>query len=63
MTMLDAWNACQHGKAILIPEGKRLEKWMGDKPGMRPSFERFLEKNSENFTAQEIMSGDWIVEA
>lgn len=49
MNMKDAWNSVQHGGAIVnLVSGTRIEKWIGDKPNLAPSFDRFIESNVSN---------------
>jgi len=59
MTMLEAWTATPHGGKLSRPEGPIVEKWMGDKPGMLPSFDRWLVKNGDNLPSSDLMAGDW----
>ncbi len=63
MNMKDAWNSAVHGEAIVnASSGTRIEKWIGDKPGLSPSFDRFIESNVSNISTEDIVSSDWIVE-
>jgi hypothetical protein len=41
----------------------RVDKWMGDKPGLKPSFERWLDENAGNIKADDLMGDDWSVDA
>ena len=61
MTILDAWSACPHGGVIARPAGLRIEKWMGEKPDLKPSFDRWLDENITLIVAADLMAGDWIV--
>ena len=62
MTMLDAWNLCIHGGSIQrMSNGVTIEKWIGEKPNLAPSFERFIEENVTLIKAVDLMAGDWEV--
>lgn len=61
MNIRDAWNSCNHGGFIVRPIGSRIEKWMGDKPGLPPSFSRWLDENVLIVPIDDIMAGDWEV--
>lgn len=59
---MDAWNACPHGGSIRSDlHGVTVFKWMGDKPGLEPSFDRWIEENATSIPAAALMSGDWVV--
>jgi hypothetical protein len=60
MSIMDAWNACPHGGTISRP-GRSIEKWMGEKPGLASSFERWLAESVGEIPAVELMAGDWTV--
>ena len=63
MQLLNAWQACGHGKAILNETtGKRIEKWMGEKPHLELALGRMIEDSPDMFTIEELMSGAWICE-
>ena len=62
MNMKQAWQATEHGKAFYRPNGTRVEKWMGDKPGLPSAFDRFLLEGSSGFTSDDLMADDWQVE-
>ena len=47
MRLLDAWNATEHGHKMARPDGLIIERWVGDKPGLAPSFERFVKTIAE----------------
>jgi hypothetical protein len=62
MMMLDAWNACIHGGSIRrAANGLTVAKWIGEKPGLAPSFERWIEENASSIPATDLMAGDWEV--
>ena len=61
MTILDAWNTCKHGGRISRPSGVFIDKWMGEKPELKPSFDRWLDENINIIPAADIVAGDWIV--
>lgn len=61
MTILDAWNLCEHGGSISRPSGAKVEKWMGEKPDMKPSFDRWIDENISLIAASDLVAGDWIV--
>jgi hypothetical protein len=64
MTMIDAWNACAHGGSIRrAANGVTVEKWIGDKPGLEPSFDRWIAENASSISASDLMAGDWEVVA
>lgn len=62
MTAREAWNLCEHGKAIVRPTGARLEKWMGDKPGLAPGFDRYVLKNADTIPLDDLSATDWELE-
>lgn len=63
MNMKEAWNAAEHGGAIINTSTQtRLEKWISDKPGLAPCFDRFLLENVANLRSADIVSSDWEVE-
>ena len=60
MQLLKAWDTCEHGKAIVnTSTGKRVEKWMGEKPGLSPAITRMMVDNPGLFTLEELASGEW----
>lgn len=60
MNMKDAWNSIRHGEAIVnTATGLRIEKWIGDKPGMAPSFDRFIESNVSQIHTDDLVSSMW----
>lgn len=66
MNMKEAWEATQHGKAFFrMSSGIRIEKWMGEKPGLTSSFDRFLFDSASggSLTANDLVANDWEVEA
>lgn len=63
MNMKEAWNSIRHGEAIVnISSGTRIEKWIGDKPDLAPSFDRFIESNGATIDTDDLVSSDWIAE-
>ena len=58
MTMIEAWNATPHGGKLSRP-GLVVEKWIGEKPGLAPSFQRWMDENVMAFPVADLMSGDW----
>ena len=63
MNMKDAWNSIKHGEAIVsLESGTRVEKWIGDKPDLLPSFDRFIESNVGSLTTNDLVSGEWVKE-
>jgi len=63
MRMIDAWEECAHGGSISRPSGVRVDKWMGDKPGLKPSFERWIDESIGTIKAEDLMGDDWRVDA
>ena len=63
MTILDAWNACGHGGIISRPGGLKIERWMGEKPGQKSSFDRWLDENITLIVSADLLAVDWIVDA
>jgi len=61
MSILDAWDACPHGGRISRPSGLYIDKWMGEKPGLKPSFDRWMEENINILPSSDFLAGDWIV--
>lgn len=62
MSMMDAWNQCIHGGSIKRTSTDiTVAKWIGDKPGLAPSFDRFIEENVTLIKAVDLMAGDWEV--
>ena len=60
MRLLDAWDTCEHGESIVnIITGKRIEKWMGEKPGLPHALTRMLSNSPGMFTLEELASGEW----
>lgn len=59
MRLDEAWTATQHGGSMSRPSGARVEKWIGEKPGLKPSFDRWLDENVTAFLAADLMAGDW----
>lgn len=59
MTLLEAWAATAHGHAMSRPSGARVEKWISDKPGLSPSFERWIENNVRDIPPEDLVAGDW----
>ena len=45
------------------PSGLRIEKWMSEKPGLSPAFERFVEESVGSIPLSDLMAGDWSVDA
>lgn len=63
MSLAEAWAVCAHGGSISRPTGARIEKWMTEKPGMKPAFERFIEESVGSIPVADLMAGDWSVDA
>ena len=62
MRLDEAWAATQHGGSMSRPSGMRVEKWMGEKPGLKPAFERWIEETIQTIPALDLMAGDWNVD-
>ena len=61
MNMKDAWNSIKHGKSIInLDSGTKIEKWIGDKPDLPSSFDRFIESNISNLSTNDLVSSNWI---
>ena len=63
MTLAEAWAACDHGGSMSRPSGLRVEKWMSEKPGLAPAFDRFVEESVGSIPISDLMAGDWVVDA
>lgn len=61
MMLRDAWNKTEHGGKMARPEGLVIEKWIGEKPGLPPSFDRFVKKNLDSIAMEDLMAEDWDV--
>jgi hypothetical protein len=59
MNLKDAWAATEHGHGMIRPSGARLEKWISDKPGLAPGFERYIENNIHDIQADDLVAQDW----
>ena len=60
MNMKEAWNTIAHGEAIInTASGTRIEKWIGDKPDLSPSFDRFIESNLMQIHSSDLVSDKW----
>lgn len=59
MTLPEAWAATTHGRAMIRPSGARVEKWISDKPGLAPGFERWMENNAADLAPADLFAGDW----
>ena len=60
MNMKEAWNSILHGEAIInTVSGTRIEKWIGEKPDMPPSFDRFIESNLMQLHSSDLVSDKW----
>ena len=56
MNMKDAWNSIKHGKSIInLDSGTKIEKWIGDKPDLPSSFDRFIESNISNLSTNDLV--------
>lgn len=62
MRLDEAWAATQHGGSMSRPSGLKVEKWMGDKPGLASGFSRWLEESVSTIAAPDLMAGDWNVD-
>ena len=63
MNMKEAWNTAKHGEAIVNTSSQtRFEKWISDKPGLAPCFDRFLLENVANLDSSDLVSSDWMVD-
>jgi hypothetical protein len=61
--MKQAWNLAPHGSAIINADsGQRFDKWIGDKPDMAPSFDRFIESNVLQINSDDLVSDKWEIE-
>jgi len=63
MRMDEAWAATQHGGKLARPDGIIIERWMGEKPGLKSSFDRWLDENITLISAADLMAGDWYANA
>lgn len=60
MNMKDAWNSIAHGEYIInTVSGTRIEKWIGEKPDLAPSFDRFIESNLMQLHSSDLVSDKW----
>lgn len=55
MNLREAWDATEHGKGLLRPNGNRLEKWADD-------LDRYVEKNKSTIPLDDLMAQDWMPE-
>lgn len=61
MNMKEAWNSVKHGETIVNTVSlTKIEKWIGDKPDLPPSFDRFIESNITNISTDDLVSADWM---
>lgn len=61
MNMKEAWNSVKHGESIINNKsGLIIGKWIGDKPNLPSSFDRFIESNISNINTDDLVSSDWV---
>ena len=62
MNLKDAWNSTAHGKKMMRPSGAVIERWMSDKPGLEPAFDRFMHENIGSIDTDDLLAQDWVLE-